>query len=249
LLAFNSKQSRIVVVGGNFKDGNFVSYQIRIIDSDTGKTVSEIPLENSAAQLFTNVSDDGTRAVVPVGPGAKGALAVYDLTTGQELFPLSALNRAEWIGPTGTILSLEHGGSFSLCDGTSGKPFLRLEPDPFSSITLSRTGKYLATVSHDGEVCVRDGHTGQLLKRFEDRIGWEKPFSEGAGTSDVSFALDDTELIIANGRSHLVRIWDWRETTSTKTTLPKRSDAITEGFFVSDGSLLFAASDDGYAGH
>jgi len=245
----------VVNVRGRIPDSTYGD--LATIDLSTGER-REIPtdLSPSLKGTVSGVLIRGSRLWVDgsTGPDSLGALAAYDLATGQEVETrwvrcidgLSGLTLSR-DGKRALTLNLDRGPQLSVWDVDAGRALCSIE-DAGTERCLSDAGTLVATYSretradlqgYDLRWCVYDAATGELKARRTERL----PPSEGSGgpsairfddrdraarqrESDQSNAIrfGDDDRSILSGGARDCSIWHWQ--TGLVTRDPRFSSGL-----------------------
>ena len=131
-----------------------------------------------------------------------GGAGLFDLNDGQALWEIDCPTEGGAISPDGSLLAFRVEEEILLV-AIGEKTLLwskRMEghTDWVESVSFSPDGKFIASGSWDGMVCLWDVSSGKEIRRMEGHTGW---------VESVSFSPDGK--FIASGSSDgMVRLWD-----------------------------------------
>jgi len=167
-----------------------------------------------------------------------GGAGLFDLNDGQALWEIDCPTEGGAISPDGSLLAFRVEEEILLV-AIGEKTLLwskRMEghTDWVESVSFSPDGKFIASGSWDGMVCLWDVSSGKEIRRMEGHTGW---------VESVSFSPDGK--FIASGSSDgMVRLWDvsiGREIMRMK----GHAGSVRSVSFSPDGKFIASGSWDG----
>jgi WD40 repeat protein len=170
--------------------------------------------------------------------------AVYSAGTLQKLFVLLASNsvplNAYW-SPSGKLIRSPDRGGLTVWDASTGKPIRVWANLVCTAAAIDPSDSYLATVSNTGQIEVFDIHSGNLLKVFRDRIGWDQ--LQGFFVDDLCLRFSpDGRFLIFAGASSVAKIWDWKNCRSIPQTMGDGTVSVESAALSPNGDTVALAS-------
>jgi eukaryotic-like serine/threonine-protein kinase len=167
--------------------------------------------------------------------------AVWDATTGQQLFQLSGhtgpVNSVAF-SPDGTRLATAcQDQKIRLWDARDGRQLQLLtgHTNSVSCVAFSPDGKLLASASHDNTARLWDAHTGAFLHELKGHALW---------VYKLAFSADSTRLATASA-DRTVRLWDAQTGEPLPVVIKGHQNPVFAVAFSPDGTRLATASSDG----
>jgi WD40 repeat protein/DNA-binding SARP family transcriptional activator len=237
------------LVAAAWDGGDLHPGQAQILDLASG-LVSTIPVNQPKD---TALSPDGERLAVawywPENGGEEGA--VFDVSTGDRVFPLEGPNccvsprsRGVSWSPDGRLIAASSAGTVRVWDAETGglRHTLLGHSSLVLSVAWSPDSKRLVTGSLDGTAEVWDiGPEG-----VEER--WSLFAQETrSGVVGVAFSPDGTRVMAGDADITAVKVWDLGPTGNAEwANLPTPGFPAAE--FMPDGRRVMTSSGNGYAG-
>ncbi|MQA91665.1 MAG: protein kinase [Gemmatimonas sp.] len=221
-------------------DGSLVAAawddRVRVLALPTQRVVSDIHVDGG---FGTALSPDGKRLAVISGPNA-----VFDVRTGEEVFPLSEhASWGVWWSPDGRYVATASDDGVRVWDAGTGtlRHTLFAHGGTVGGVAWSPDSSRLVTGGSDGTVKVW---------RIEPR-GVQQLFSLSAhgtrsGVIGVAFSPDGTRVMAGDVAVSAVTIWDLgAEGDAEWANLPSSGEAGAE--FMPDGRRVVTSNNDGKA--
>jgi WD40 repeat protein len=233
-------------------DGSLVSAawggdgRVLVLDLATDRVVSTISLEEA---IDTALSPDGRRVAVARGGNEVDKVgAVFDVSTGEEAFPLAGPNFCDcpespgvsW-SPDGQLVAGSSEGTARMWDAETGalRHTLRGHTGSVFGVAWSPDSSRLVTGSADGTAKVWEiGPEG-----FQER--WSLSARESqSGIVGVAFSPDGSRVMAGDARVSAVQVWDLGPTGDAEwANFPASGDQAAE--FMPDGRRLVTTSREG----
>ena len=241
-LAVRPTDGRLVVSGG-FKT------PATVWDAQSGGVIAEIPGQ-SAVVFCVAWSPDGQRvASAGVTDNAEFNLKVVNLQDRMQDFELST--RSEFMAvafhPDGKhlITGQQDGSSGSGTCGPAELGKVGIHTHPMRGLAFSRDGRYLASMSVDGEIKLWDA---KLLdeQHLDGKAALDvAPMRARSPGVCVNLAFSpDGQFLASGGEEYTVRIWDVKTGREARNPLRGHKEDIYAVAFSPDGRWLASAGED-----